>query len=174
MSKRKEKPKPPIRTSTYDAALAAEICERVATGEDGLERILKALATEREDKTTPCLRTIFRWLRDNKDFQAQMVEGRKLQAQLLFDRAQHYAREPLVGAVERKERGKDGETKTIITTSDNVERSKLLVTTTLRRAGMLDPDKYGEQTTVKGDPSAPIGLTIVSSIPRPDRPAKKE
>lgn len=174
MTKRKERPKPPIRTSTYDAALAVEICERVATGEDGLERILKALTEERTSQRTPCLRTIFRWLRDNKDFQEQMAEARKLQAQLLFDRAQHYAREPLIGSVERTEKDKDGKTKTIITTSDNVERSKLLVTTILRRAGTLYPEKYGEQTTVKGDPNAPIGLTIVSSIPRPDRPAKKE
>lgn len=172
MSKRKEKPKPrPKAPSGYDAALAKEICERVATGEDGLERILKVLTEERGKLITPCLRTIFRWLRDNKDFQTQMATARTLQAQVLFDRVQHYIREPLIGTVTREEKDKDGNTKKIITTSDNVERSKLLATLTLKRAGMLDPEKYSDRTMLAGDPKSPIGLTILSSIPRPNRTA---
>jgi len=33
----------------------------------------------------------------------------------------------------------------------------------------LLPKVYGDKQQISGDPEAPIGITIVSSIPRPER-----
>jgi len=152
----------------FDEELAEEICDRIATSDLGLEDILSQLAEERlqQQKTTPCLRTIYRWLESNESFSQRSARARTLQAQLLHDRAQRYAREALIGTIERTEDGPDGK-KTTVTRSDNVERSKLLVQTTLRRAGQLDPKKYGERITAEHTGPGGGPLQIVSTIPRP-------
>lgn len=153
--------RPPI---PFDPELADQICEGIGTTDLGLEEILAELTKYRKtlNKKTPALRTVYRWLVENEDFRQQSAHARTLQAQLLHDRAQKYAREPMLGTVTRVEKGPDGK-KTITTESDNVERSKLLVQTTLRRAGQLDPKKYGESTTIRGDRDNPIPITLDSS-----------
>jgi hypothetical protein len=51
--------------------------------------------------------------------------------------------------------------------SDNVERSKLIVQTMLKRAGQLDAKKYGEKLDLNH--AGNVGVTMVSDIPRPPR-----
>lgn len=151
------------RPSTpFDAELAEEICERIATSELGLEQIVADITKERGE-TTPCLRTIYRWLESNDEFSQQSARARRFQAQLLHDRAQLQAQTPLVGEIV-KESAKDGRTVTI---ADNVERSKLIVQTTLKRAGQLDSKKYGDKLDLNH--GGTVGVTLVNDIPRPKR-----
>lgn len=142
----------------FDQDLADQICERIATSDDGLEDVLDALRIERgEHLVTPGLTTIYKWLDENEAFAKQSARARELQSHLLFDRAQKQAREPLEGTVIRRFDGKDG-VEITETTSDNVERSKLLVQTTLRRAGQLNPKKYGDKFQAELTGSVDVSL----------------
>lgn len=130
----------------FDSELADAICERIATSELGLEQVLQ----ERKDAgfSSVSSTTIYKWLRINAEFAEQSACARKMQAELLHDRAQIQAQTPLIGRVTRFESSAEGN-KTIETESDNVERSKLIVQTTLKRAGQLDAKKYGEKMQIE-------------------------
>lgn len=123
----------------YDPEMADEICERIATSDLGLEQVL----AERKAESKSCVSstTIYKWLNANPEFAEQSARARKMQAELLHDRAQQVAQTPLIGKIVKDDE-KNGRTET---TSDNVERSKLIVQTLLKRAGQLDAKKYGEK-----------------------------
>ncbi len=140
----------------YDEELTDYICERIATSELGLEQVLQ----ERQDKQLSYVSstTIYKWLNEVPEFAEKSARARKMQAELLHDRAQQVAQSPLIGRIE-KHSDKDGATVTI---SDNVERSKLIVQTLLKRAGQLDSKKYGDkvQAEVSGAGGGPIQAAI--------------
>jgi hypothetical protein len=76
-----------------------------------------------------------------------MELARKRQATILHDEAQEEAMRPLLGEIEKTVIKPDG--REIHTTrNDNVERSKLIVQTLLKRAGQLAPSKYGDKLDV--------------------------
>jgi hypothetical protein len=136
--------------SMYDQEIADRICELLATTEHGLKTVLAQIAEERGD--APCVMTVWAWEKARPEFREQMKEARDMQAQLLHDEAQEVARNPLMGIIEKTVIKPDG--REIHTTcNDNVERSKLLVQTLLKRAGQLAPSKYGEkvQAEISGE-----------------------
>lgn len=143
----------------FDMELADAICERIATSELGLEQVLQE--RQCDGLSVVSSTTIYKWLRDNPEFAEQSARARKMQAELLHDRAQVIAQTPLIGRVTRIESGPDG-AKTVETESDNVERSKLMVQTTLKRAGQLDAKKYGDK--IEQFISGPEGKPIQQSI----------
>lgn len=151
------------RPSSYSQEMADAICDRLATTELGLEEILERIKADFGH--TVSIMAVWRWRRANEDFKAQFEDARKMQAQLLHDRAQRYAREPLIGRIEKTVDTPKG-TETHITIADNVERSKLLVQTTLKRAGQLD-GKYGDKLDLNH--SGAVGVTLLNDIPRPNR-----
>ena len=144
----------------YDPEIANEICERIAESEDGLEQIIEEMKLTLGDRV-PSIRVVYRWLESSEEFRQKSARARTLQADLLHDRAQRYAKQALVGTIRKEERSGSGEDLKVAiteTVSDNVERAKLLVQTTLKRAGQLNPKKYGDRTTLAGDPEAPLVL----------------
>jgi len=147
---------------TFDAEMAEEICERIATSDLGLEQVLAERIAE--NKPSVSSTTIYKWLRLHPEFAEQSARARKMQAELLHDRAQQVAQTPLIGKVVRDDR-KNGRTETI---SDNVERSKLIVQTLLKRAGQLDAKKYGDkiQAEVSGADGGPIQAAIAVTFVR--------
>ena len=153
----------------FDAELAQSICDRLATSEQGLEDILDELRVLRgEEKITPGLTTIYKWMDENKEFAESSARARKFQAQILHDRAQRVAREPLIGRIEKTvitDKGSESQT----TVADNVERSKLIVQTLLKRAGQLDSKKYGDKVQTEHSGEVQVGLQLVHSVPRPER-----
>jgi hypothetical protein len=48
-----------------------------------------------------------------------------------------------------------------------VQRSQLIVQTLLKRAGQLNPKKYGERLDLNH--GGTVGVNLVNDIPRPDR-----
>jgi IS30 family transposase len=143
------------RPSEYDQELADYICERLATTELGLEQVLQ----ERRDqgKSSVSATTIYNWLNQFPNFLEKSARARKMQAELLHDRAQIVAQTALIGKVETVKETKDG-TFAESRVADNVERSKLIVQTMLKRAGQLDSKRYGDRTVLAGDPDAPLVL----------------
>lgn len=144
------------RPSIYTQELADKICDRIATSEMGLEQVLEEIRLT--DGEAPSTTTIYRWLEENSEFREQSARARRMQAELLHDRAQIAAQTPLIGH-SVKDSAKDGRT---TTTGDNVERSKLIVQTMLKRAGQLDPKKYGDrvQQEITGKDGGAVVFTV--------------
>ena len=136
---------PAGRPTKYSPQIADKICERIATSEMGLEQVLEEIRLT--DGYAPSSTTIYRWLESNKEFREQSARARRMQAELIHDRAQIDARTALIGVIE--ETIVDGEKiikkRRVI---DNVQRSQLIVQTSLKRAGQLDPKKYGEKVEI--------------------------
>lgn len=114
----------------------------------------------------PSTVTVQTWRKTYPEFREAYKDARDQQAELLHDEAQRVAREPLPGIVEKTVIKPDGR-EIHTTSSDNVERSKLLVQTLLKRAGQLAPSKYGEKVDLNH--SGAVGVTLLNDIPRPNR-----
>ena len=88
------------------------------------------------------------------------TRARQLQADFLVDEAVKVARTPLIGITSRTVTKNTGKTEHIVIEGDNVERSKLIVYTLMKRAAQLNPKKYGEHLIHSGDASDPIKLVV--------------
>ncbi len=173
MSTRRQKssasPRKPKAAATtgYTPELAARICERIATSELGMEEVLEEIRAD--TGYAPCLSTIWRWRKGKPQFYAMEEDARLQQARLLHDRAQKYAREAMQGRVEKIVVKPDGSKESTITIADNVERSKLLVQTTLKRAGQLDGKRFGDkvQQEVSGPGGGPVQAEIKVMFVKP-------
>ncbi len=139
----------------YDPEIAEDICEVIATTHLGMEDVLDKLRGA--NPATPSLATIYRWLATSEEFREKSARARELQGDSIIDLALKEAYSSRVGVITtEKEWGT--ETKT----ADNVERSKLIVQTLLKRAGQLAPKKYGEkiQQEISGTDGGPLVFTL--------------
>lgn len=130
------------------------ICEAIATTPRGLDYICK-----NNDKF-PSAATVHRMLAENKEFCENYLRARDRQADLIFDECLEIADNSGADAVVDEKTGGlkvDGEV---------IQRAKLRVDTRMRMAGKLSPKKYGESSTLRGDPSAPLfnGVSILQAI----------
>jgi hypothetical protein len=126
----------------------------------GMEEVLEEIRLT--DGWAPTVQTVWNWEDTHPEFFEQSARARTRQARLLHDRAQKYAREALIGRIETTEVKPDGTEVRTVKIADNVERSKLLVQTTLKRAGQLDCKKYGDK--VQTEVSGPNGGAIQHEI----------
>lgn len=141
----------------YTPELANRICELLSTTDRGLVEVLEMIRAEFGD--APSTVTVQTWRKTYPEFRDAYKEAREMQGELIHDDAHRYAREPLLGIIEKtviKPNGREIHT----TSSDNVERSKLLVQTCLRRAGVLNP-RYGEK--VQAELSGELAIKRVVS-----------
>lgn len=140
----------------FSQELADKICERIATSELGIEQVLEEIRLT--DGFAPSSTTIWRWTEEFEEFRNQSARARKMQAELLHDRAQLQAQTPLIGVIEKTVVNGD-KIETTRTVTDNVERSKLMVQTTLKRAGQLNPQKYSDLQRLTGaDGEGPVEI----------------
>lgn len=150
----------------YDPRIGAEICERIASSRMGLEYVLDSMRAEPEFEATPTLPTIYKWMEQSEEFFKLSARARLLSADTYADAAVDEAHTHRLGRIVVTRETKEGtfEEEKII---DNVQRSQLIVQALFKRAGQLNPKKYGERQIIAGDPQAP--LQIVSSVPRPKK-----
>ena len=141
------------RPSDYDDALAAMICERIATTPRGLDFICA------QDESLPAPSTIANWLNTRPEFVERYLRARERQADLIFDECLEIADE----ASRDTKTGRDGAE---VMDGEWVARSKLRVDTRLRMAGKLAPKKYGDRTIHAGDDKAPIMVADVTDLER--------
>ena len=147
----------------YDPAIAEMIWDRIAQNDVGLDEVLETLSNE--GVAVPSRAVWYVWLRSEKEMQDNSVRARDMQADYVVGLAVKEAKTSRIG--EKVKSSVDG---TEITTGDNVERSKLIVQTLLKRAGQLAPKIYGDKQMHTGaDGESPVALTIVSAVPRPER-----
>lgn len=143
----------------YDPEIAAEICERIADGED-----LISICAE---KGLPSRKVVYRWLHEEQQFRDDYARARLQQAESLADEALHIARKPLLGNVVTYEKG---EMKVV--TADNVQRSRLISDTIKWRAAHLDSKKYWGSGPAPGSGADDRDITIHGGLPDTQEPPK--
>ena len=145
------------RPTIYTKALTIEICAAIATTSDGLEKICE------DHDNFPPWQTIYDWAAHRPDFAESYARAKELQAQLLADQIIEIAdtteegmefTDKADGTQERKRR-------------DMIEHRKLRVDARKWVAAKLLPKKYGDRTALTNADGGNIGLTIISSVPRP-------
>jgi hypothetical protein len=140
----------------YDQRIADEICERLVESRMGLEHVLDTMRAEPEFESTPTLPTIYKWMTSNKKFFEDSARARIMSADTYVDAALNEAHTARLGKIStRRMGGKDGDTEEEKIT-DNVERSKLIYQALMKRAGQLNPKKYGEKILHEGNEDAPL------------------
>ena len=163
--------RPPV---TYCPIVGEQICERLATSSKGLRWILEDLISEGVQNVPP-LHNIWKWLEREEGFREQYARARELQATVIHDEAQHEAETLRMGSV-KKTTKKGDKTESTDIQSDSVQRSALIVQTMLKRAGQLNPKKYGDKVTHAGDSDSPVSIVIEhigSAAPKEAKPQKK-
>ena len=144
------------RPSEYDPQIALEICERLAMGQS-LRTICES------DDRFPAVSTVCLWNIDNRcGFSEQYARSRRSQAELLADEIFTIADDGSNDTYTDE----DGNTRT---NQDVINRSRLRVDTRKWYLSKVLPKIYGDKLTHSGDPEAPIGITLLTSIPRPKR-----
>lgn len=118
------------RPTLYSEALADLICERLADGES-----LRAICSEPD---MPCKASVFKWLRDNKQFSDQYARAREEQAETLADEIIEIADETYLDH-KVNDRGN------VVVDNEAIQRSKLRVEARKWIAAKLKPKRYGEK-----------------------------
>jgi hypothetical protein len=126
----------------------------------GLEHVLAEMRSG-DFPATPGLTTVYQWMVDNPEFAEHSARARILSADTYVDAAIEEAHTSLIGKIESVKETKDG-TFAETRIADNVERSKLIVQTLLKRAGQLNPKKYGDRTVLAGDKDNPFAVQFVT------------
>jgi len=132
------------RHSTFTQETADAICDRLAEGED-----LRSIC---RDEAMPAWRTVYDWKEANEAFAARFAHAREVGFDAIASECLEIANTPLPG-IETVEKGNgDVETKR----GDMLGHRKLQIETRLKLLAKWSPKKYGERTTLAGDPDAPL------------------
>lgn len=146
--------RPPI---PFDEEIAEDLLTKLATSDEGVEQILAA--RKASGLSTVSHETIYKWLRQDAKFAEGYAEARDVQASFLHDKAQKMANEPMLTTIVT-EGPKGKETRTL----DNYQRSNLIVSTLLKRAGQLAPKRYGEKVQHVGGAKDDAPIKHIHSV----------
>jgi len=147
------------RPSTYTDEIADRICNRLIEG-DSINHISQA-------DDIPSQYTIYKWLNDFPEFAKKYAHARELQAERMLEEIFAIADETSNDTITVMR----GEMETEVANNEWINRSRLRVDTRKWAMSKLAPKKYGErvQTELCGPDGGAVGITIVSSVPRPSR-----
>ena len=138
--------------SAYSAEIADKICARISEGEG-----LKTMC--REDGM-PGWRTVYDWIQKYPEFAAAMERARELGADAIAAECLEIADTPLEG----EERIEKDDGRIEIKRGDMLGHRKLQIDTRLKLLAKWHPKKYGERTTLAGDPDAPLTGRPLESV----------
>jgi hypothetical protein len=135
------------RPSAYTEGVAAQILAEIATTKRGLAPICDA----RDDFPDPA--TFYRWMIERPDLRESYTRAKESQLQILEDEMLSIADKTEVGEIVTEK--PDG---TETRKADMIEHRKLRIETRKWLMGKLKPKKYGDRTTLAGDPDNPMNL----------------
>lgn len=121
------------RPTIFDTELSDGILDRIANGES----LRKICASD----GMPCQTTVYRWLRENPEFQQQYARARELQADTLFDETLDIADDASNDWMERHAEENIGWKEN----GEAIRRSQLRIDTRKWIAGQLRPKVYGSR-----------------------------
>jgi len=142
------------RPSDYSEEIASKICERLSDG-DSLRSIC-------DEEGFPHRNTVRRWLIQFPEFRAQYTLAREEQADTLFDEILDIADDARNDWMARQGENADG----YELNGDHVRRSQMRIDARKWMAGKLAPKKYGDKTTVAGDPENPLQVVSITDVDR--------
>ena len=153
----------------YNPYVGKALCFVIATSDLGLEDAMALVRPELEADgvKVPHHQVVYRWRRENEEFDKLYRDARLMQSHYLVDCAMRYAKGPLESkTVRHQDNGPFGPV-TTTTTTDNVSRSRLIVETIMRRAAQLNPD-YREKREQDGDKPNEELLALVTALKEGD------
>lgn len=148
----------PGQPTKYSQSLAKQICDRISTSSDGLQKICDSLSISRD--------SVYAWLSAHDEFSDMYARARQSQCQILADEIIAIADTTQEGTVTRvSEKG------TEVRTGDMIEHRRLQVDARKWVLSKLLPKKYGEKVAheVSGEDGGPIVHTIRFGNGKPDR-----
>ena len=119
------------RPSSYTDELADAICQRVAAGE--------SMRTICADDGMPSRQTVLNWLEAHPAFLAKHARAREAQADVMDER--------IMDAAEA-------------CTPETAPADRVKIDAFKWRAARLNPKRYGDRTTLAGDPENPVRQVI--------------
>jgi hypothetical protein len=140
----------------YDAALALEICDRLACSDMSLTEVLDSIGRPISEATW------YRWRLANDDLRELSAWARECQGEFLADKAVVESRTERSGTIVRETESGPRDKQTVErmkTTTDNIERSRLIVHAYFKRAGQLNK-ALGERIVQAGDPDSPLLIKV--------------
>lgn len=137
------------RPTKYTEELADDICERIAKGESLMQIC---------DSGTVDYSTVCRWLGERTTFHDKYAQARETQADFYADDIVRISDETSVEARH------DGEEVTLDLSSTAVARNRLRVDARKWYASKLAPKKYGDKTTLAGDPENPMKVDVSLAV----------
>ena len=123
------------RVTTFTEKIAEQICNRISEGEP-LRQICR-------EKGMPAWRTVYHWIKDNKDFAAHIACAREIGFDAIAEEALEIANTPLEG--QRVETSKEGKK---VVREDMLGHRKLQIETRLKLLAKWSPSKYGERQAI--------------------------
>lgn len=125
-------PKKRGRPSTFDQAIADEICSRMAEGEP-LREICR-------DDRMPPWRTVYEWQAAHPEFLARIAHAREMGEEAIFQDCLNIADNPLIGEeIEESENGMK------VKRGDMLGHRKLQIETRLKLLAKWNPRKWGDK-----------------------------
>jgi len=131
------------RPSKYTPELAAEICNRLGTGEPLLQ-ICK-------DENMPERRTVYGWLERDPDLSAQFAHAREAGCDAIAEELIEISDTLHFGETQVM-----GDKNTTTTVADMLGHRKLRIETRLKLLACWNPAKYGTKVQLGGDPKNPL------------------
>lgn len=117
------------RPSSYTHEIAERICDELSR-----DRSMRAIC---KDEGMPDRRTVERWMESDPAFAAKCARARQSQADHIFDDIKRLERKTESGALDPA-------------------AARAILSSKQWRASKLAPKKYGDRTTLAGDPDAPL------------------
>lgn len=138
------------RPTTYSPELALRICSRVAISAASLDRIC-------QEPGMPPLSSVLVWRRTYPEFEAQYIQAKEEQSDLLAESCLDIADTPCIG-----EKIKFSPFGIEVVRGDMVEHRKLQIETRKWLAAVLKP-KYGNRMALTGGSGGPVEIKHVDS-----------
>lgn len=144
------------RPSDYSLSLVEEICFEVATSTRSIRTIC-----EEEDRF-PDERTVYKWLFKHEEFRQLYARAREYQIELIADELVDIVDDGKNDWMERE--NAKGEIVGWQVNGEAVQRSKLRADTRKWLLSKINPKKYGDSTTIKGDAENPLFANLAQDL----------
>lgn len=142
------------RPTDYNEEKAAEICERLASGES-----LRSICL---DEDMPVRSTVFRWLSHHDEFSIQYTRAREEQADAIFDEILDIADDGRNDWMEKN--GSDGESLGWQFNAEAARRSQIRIDARKWMAGKMRPKKYSDKLEVAHSGKVDGNMTVTVSL----------
>lgn len=136
------------RPSTYTQELADKICEELALG--------KSMRTVTEPEDMPAMSSVFKWLRENKQFSEQYEIAKQESADAMAEELLYISDTPVMGEIKTIKANGDIEIKQ----DEMLGHRRLQVDSRKWLMSKMKPKKYGDKIDVTsgGEKIAPVPI----------------